>query len=77
MAGGLAQAQQGFEHHDLRFRQALGFDRAAAETVAVVLPQLVVELALRRLQFAVDGLLGLGRQFPRDLVLGAPQDKRP
>ena len=43
---------------------------------AVVLAQFVVLLALRAFEFAVDGLLGLLRQFARHLLFGAPQDER-
>ncbi len=43
----------------------------------IVVAQLVVELALARLQIAVQRLLGLGRQFRGDLLLGAAQDERP
>ena len=75
MAGGLAQPQQRFQHLDLGLRQALGLD-PLEQRIAVVLAQLVVELALRGLQLAVDGLLGLGRKVARHLLLGAAQDER-
>ena len=54
----------------------LAFD-APEQRAAVVLAQLVVELALGGFQVAVDRLFGLCGQVLGDLLLGAPQDERP
>ena len=75
VAGGLAEPQQGLEDLDLGPVQ-LG-RVLAQEGVAVVGPQLVVELPLRRLQVAVEGLLGLLGEVLDDLRLGAAEDERP
>ena len=44
---------------------------------AIVIAQLVVQLALRRLEIAVERLLGPRRQLRRHLLLRPPQDERP
>ena len=63
MAGRLAQTQQGLEHLDLGAVHADRLDRLE-QRLAVVLAQLVVELALFGLQLAVERLLGLSRAGP-------------
>ena len=75
MAGRLAQSQQRLQHLDLGFRQALRGHRLQ-QRIAVVQAQFVVELALRGLQLAEEGLLGFGRKLARHLLLGAPQNER-
>ena len=74
----LAQAQQRLEDLQLRLAEA---DRRAdllpKERGAIVVAQLVVQRALRRLEVAVQGLLGPGRQLGGHELLRAPQDERP
>src|SRR5947209_13234628 len=74
MAGGLAQAEQGFKHLDLGLRQTFCID-ALQQEIPIVLAQLVVELALFRFHLAVNGLLAFGRQLARNLLLGAAQNE--
>ena len=64
VAGRLAQAQQRLEDLDLRLRRAPRARSRAEQRCAVVVAQLVVELALLRLQLAVDRLLGLRAAAP-------------
>ena len=56
MAGGLAEAQKGFEDLDFGFGDAV-FADLVEQGVAVVLAQIVVEGALAGFEFAVEGLL--------------------
>ena len=76
MARRLAQAQQGFQHLNLGAVHADRFDRLE-QRLAVVIAQFVVELALFRLQLAVERLLGFLGQVLGDLLLGAAQDEGP
>jgi hypothetical protein len=61
MAGGLPQPQERFEHQDLRLPQRIiaGL-HLSEEAGAIVIPQLVVERALRGIELAHDRLLVLG-----------------
>ena len=77
MAGRLPQPQQRFQHVHLRSWPCPAVCTRAQQGVAIVRAQLVVVLALRTFQFAVDGLLGLRRQLARHLLFGAPQDEGP
>ena len=77
VAGGLAEPQERLEDLDLGLGSARGVLDARSERLAVVVAQLVVELALRGLQVAVEGLLGLLGQVLDDLRLGAAEDERP
>src|SRR5437867_13409068 len=74
MTGGLAQAQQRFENLHPRVFDSDLFD-APEERVTIVCPQFIVQTALLRFEFAIDGLFRLGRQFARDLLFGSPQQK--
>ena len=65
VAGGLAEPEQGLEDLDLRAVQLGGV--LAQQRLAVVRPELLVELALRRLHVAVEGLLGLLGEVLDDL----------
>ena len=76
MAGGLPEPEQRLEHLDLRPPEPVAPD-LAEQRRAVVVAQLVVELALRGLELAVQRLLGLGGEVLRDLLLRAPQDEGP
>ena len=67
--------KQGFENLDLRPVQLGGL--LAEQGLAVVCPELLVDLALGRLHVAVEGLLGLLGEVLDDLRLGAPEDERP
>ena len=55
--------------------RAVAFD-AAEQRRAVVVAQLVVQLALQALQLATQRQLGARRQLRRDLRLRAAQDER-
>ena len=75
VAGRLAEPQQGFEDLDLR---AVEVGLALAEQgLAVVGPQVLVDLPLGRLHVAVEGLLELVGQVLDDLRLGPAEDERP
>ncbi len=76
MAGRLAQAQQGLEHLDLRTPEAHRRD-ALHQRPAVVVAELLVELALASGELEEERLLVLLRQLPQHLLLGAAQDERP
>ena len=68
-------AAERFEHFDLRAVQLGGV--LAQRGLAVVGPQLFVELALVGFHVAVERLLGLLGKVLHDLRLGAPEDERP
>ena len=76
MRSRLAKPEQRLEHLHLRPRQALPGDRRE-QGVTVVVPELVVEAPLRRLQVAVNRLLDFLRQLRRDLLLRPPENERP
>src|SRR5437588_11327754 len=76
MTSGLPQAQQRFQHLDLGLRQTLVLN-PLEQRVAVVLAQLVVELALDKIHFTMNGLLAFGWQFAGHLLFGSAQDERP
>src|SRR5262245_61963562 len=59
----------------LRFRDTVARD-AVAQRVAIMVAQFVVKFALRRFEFAENGLLLFLRKVFRDLALGAAQNKR-
>ena len=75
MAGGLAQAQEGFEHLDLGTGESHLLD-VFRERGLIVTAELFVELALGALENAKDRLLALGREIPKHLLLRAPEDER-
>ena len=76
MARGLTQAQQRFEDLQLLPRHPVRLERAEQRR-AVVRAQLGVQGALRRLELAVQRLLGARRQLAGDLILRASEDERP
>ena len=78
MAGRLAQPQQRLEHLDLRLGRCPSRSTAPSSDCAVVVAQLVVELALRRPPARSRASARSSRgQLRRDLLLGAAQDERP
>ena len=70
----LTQAQQGFEHVELRL---LPGRPLVEQRSTVVIAQFLVERSLWALQLADDRLLGLRRKLQRHLLLRASQDERP
>ena len=72
----LAQPQQRLEDLHLRSVDAVARD-PREQRFAIMRAQLVVMPPLRRLELAVQRLLGPSRQLRRDLFFGPPQDERP
>ena len=66
MAGGLAQAQQRFEHLELHLAQAFTIS-VFQQSRAVIVAQLIVGFSIPRLEIAIDRLLGFRWQLARHL----------
>ncbi len=72
--GGLAEAEEGFEDLDFGTGEALAVD-LLQQFLAIAGAEVVVELALRGFELAVEGLLVFGREIGGDLFLGAAEDE--
>ena len=75
VAGGLAEPEERLQDLDLGPAQLGGV--LAQEGLAVVGLEVLVELPLRRLEVAEQGLLELLGEVLDDLRLGPPEDERP
>src|SRR4051812_36223682 len=72
----LSKSQECFENLYLRFVQANAVD-LTEQRLAIMLAKLIVKLALRRLEIAMNRLLEFLGKILRDLRFRAPQYKWP
>src|SRR5262245_35091570 len=72
----LPKPEKRLQHLHLRARQPLSGHRGK-QRLSVMIPELVVEAPLRRLEIAVNRLLDFFRQLRRHLLLGSSENERP